>query len=107
MGASRHSEAGAAVSEQPEKARKKPRLMTDEERAEHTKEQSRQRTQKRRNNLRTARHLVVLLQLVRALPMVLVRVAMERCDVLRVKVRGEASVRDQLKGRSIGQGALS
>ena len=46
------------------------------------------------------RHLVVLLQLVRALPMVLVRVAMERCDVLRVKVRGEASVRDGLKGRS-------
>ena len=54
LGASRHSEAGAAVSEQPEKARKKPRLMTDEERAEHTKEQSRQRTKKRRNNLRTA-----------------------------------------------------
>jgi hypothetical protein len=50
LGASRHSEAGAAVSEQPEKARKRPRLMTAEERAEHTKEQSRQRTQKRRNN---------------------------------------------------------
>ena len=43
---------------------------------------------------------MVLLQLVSALPMVLVRVAMERCDVLRVKVRGEASVRDGMKGRS-------
>ena len=49
-------------------------------------------------------HLLVvllrLLWLVRALPTVLVLVAMERCDVLRVKMRGEASVRDGLKGRS-------
>jgi hypothetical protein len=32
--------------------------------------------------------------------MVLVPVAMVRCDVLRVKVRGKAFVRDGLKGRS-------
>ena len=44
--------------------------------------------------------LLRLLWLVRALPMVLVPVAMERCDVLRVKMRGGASVRDGLKGRS-------
>ncbi len=44
--------------------------------------------------------LLRLLWLVRALPTVLVLVAMERCDVLRVKMRGEASVRDGLKGRS-------
>ena len=54
LGASRHSEAGAAVSEQPEKARKKPRLMTDEERKQHKQEQWRQRDRKRRENLRTA-----------------------------------------------------
>ena len=54
LGASRHSEAGAAVSEQPEKARKKPRLMTDEERKQHKQEQSRQRIQKWRNKLRAA-----------------------------------------------------
>jgi hypothetical protein len=50
LGASRHSEAGDALSEQPEKARKKPRLMTDEERKRHQQEQSRQRKQKWRNN---------------------------------------------------------
>ena len=44
--------------------------------------------------------LLRLLWLVRALPMVLVPVAMERCDVHRVTVRGEASVRDGMKGRS-------
>jgi hypothetical protein len=40
----------------------------------------------------------VLLRLVRVLAMVLVPAAMVRCDVL--KVRGEASIRDGLKGRS-------
>jgi hypothetical protein len=54
LGASRHSEAGDALSEQPEKARKKPRLMTAEERAEHKREQSRQRAGKRRETLRAA-----------------------------------------------------
>jgi hypothetical protein len=54
LGASRHSEAGAAVSEQPGKARKKPRFMTAEERKQHEQEQSRQRVQKWRDNLRAA-----------------------------------------------------